>query len=545
MVNFGTIERFISAELAGRKHIGSSVAIVKNGEVIWSRGFGFSDIKKGTQATPETIYGCASVTKPVVTIGFLQLMERGKFSLDDKVNTHLDVKIRDIRGDEPTVRDLLTHYTGIPTRVPPLYLLGEKADDIKTYIESAARMVRPRGESWAYCNTAFTIVGYLIKQFTGINYDEYLKEHVLKPLEMASSDFELSPMVVESLAQGYKRAGGPENPSIPNTPYVLGTKPADPAGSLYSTVLDLSKFLAMNMNGGEYKGKRLLTEETIQNMQSLQVPTGKSRSGMGLTWFRTIHDNHVMLYHTGGLPDYTNHVCFYPEEKLGVCWLSNMQDGSGWRPPAPTVLRIALGENVRIQNLQSPPDNFEKITGVYGDETSHISIRVANGFLMLGDRQLEKIDETRFRVHGTSNDGEELTLEYSNDRSVVQIDLGTSYYRRYKPETPRIDVGADLIGDWVGEYYDAYGFHNVELRIANRTNATVSGPNGEYVTLQGFRAELGQVTGQGTFRVSREYARWGTSDYMDVNIDLKAIDGKLIGLLSSPSGTEKLVLQKK
>ena len=258
MVNFGSIERFISAELAGRKHPGSSVAVVKNGELIWSRGFGFSDIKKGTQSTPETIYGCASVTKPVVTIGFLQLMERGKFSLDDRVNTHLDVKIRDIRGDEPTMRDLLTHYTGIPTRVPPLYLLGEKADNLKTYIESAARMVRPRGESWAYCNTAFTIVGYLIKRFTGIDYDEYLKDHVLKPLEMASSDFELSPMVVESLAQGYKRAGGPENPLILNTPYVLGTKPADPAGSLYSTVLDLSKFLAMNMNGGEYEGKRLL-----------------------------------------------------------------------------------------------------------------------------------------------------------------------------------------------------------------------------------------------------------------------------------------------
>jgi len=546
MVNVRAIERFISAELAGRKHPGSSIAVVKDGEVIWSQGFGYSDIKRGTSSTPETIYGCASVTKPVVTIGFLQLMERGKFSLDDKVNTHLDVKIRDIKGDEPTVRDLLTHYTGMPMRVPPLYLLGEKADDMKSYIVSAARMVRPRGEAWAYCNTAFTIVGHLIKQFTGVDYDEYLKEHVLKPLEMASSDFELSSMVAERLAQGYKRAGGPENPLIPNPPYVLGMDPADPAGSLYSTVLDLSKFLAMNMNGGEYKGKRLLKAETIRDMQRLQAPTGKSRSGMGLTWFRTIHDGHIMLYHTGGLPDYTNHVCFYPEEKLGVCWLSNMQDGSGWRPPAPTVLRMALGEEVKTQSLQSPPDNWEKITGVYGGETNHISIRVANGFLTLGDHLLlEKLDEARYRVHGTSNDGEELTLEYAEDGSVAQIDLGTSCHRRYKPETPRVDVGADLVGDWVGEYYDAYGFHDVELRIADRTNAAVSGPNGEYVTLRGFRAELGQVTGQGTFRTPREYARWGTSDYVDVKVDLKAIGGKLLGLLSSPGGAEKIVLEKR
>ena len=128
MVDAERIENFISAELEGRKHPGSSVSIVKGDEVIWSRGFGYSDIRNDRQATPETIYGCASVTKPVVTTGFLQLMERGKFSLDDKVNEHLDVKIRDIKGEEPTVRDLLTHYTGMPTRVPPLYLLGESSD---------------------------------------------------------------------------------------------------------------------------------------------------------------------------------------------------------------------------------------------------------------------------------------------------------------------------------------------------------------------------------------------------------------------------------
>ena len=545
MVNIGAIERFISAELAGRKHPGSSVAIVKDDEVMWSCGFGYSNLREGKPSIPETIYGCASVTKPVVTVGFLQLMEQGKFTLDDPVNIHLDVKIRDLIGDEPRVRDLLTHYTGMPTRVPPLYLLGEKADDMKEYIHSAARMVRPRGDAWAYCNTAFTIVGYLIKQFTGVEYDVYLKEHVLKPLEMTSSDFELSSMVTERLAQGYKRAGGPENPVIPNTQYVLGTKPADPAGSLYSTVLDLSKFLTMNMNGGEYKGKRLLKTETIREMQSLQAPTGKSRSGMGLTWFRTIHDGHVMLYHTGGLPDYTNHLCFYPEEKIGVCWLSNMQDGSGWRPPAPTILRMALNEESRTQGMQSPSENWEKITGFYGDETNHLTIRVANGFLTLGDRLLlEKLDETRYRIHGTSNDGEELTFEYASDGSVSQIDIGTSCYRRYTPEVSKVDVGADLVANWTGEYYDAYGFHKIELKIANRNSATVNGPNGEYITLRDFRAELGQVTGQGTFRIPRDYARWGTSDYIDVKIDLKAVNGKLIGLLLSPGGAEKLILEK-
>jgi hypothetical protein len=315
---------------------------------------------------------------------------------------------------------------------------------------------------------------------------------------------------------------------------------------MYSTVLDLAKFVIMNMNGGQYKGKRVLREDTVEEMQKLQAPTGRSRSGMGLTWFRTIHHDNVMLYHTGGLPDFTNHVCFYPELGIGVCWLSNLQDGSSWRPPAPTVLRMAAGLNTPATCPQSPPDNWEKITGTYGEEQAQLNIRVANGFLTLGDRlTLEKIDETRFKVHGLTNDGEELTLEYGDDGYVAQLDLGTSYYRRSKPEAKKVDVGADLTGVWIGEYYDAYGFHATELRVTNRNNATIRDQSGEHVKLHDFRAELGQVIGKCSFRIPREYARWGTADYVAVNVDLKARNGELVGSLSSPGGVSQLTLVKK
>jgi CubicO group peptidase (beta-lactamase class C family) len=546
MVDAERIESFISAELEGRRHPGSSVSVVKGDEVVWSRGFGYSDLKNDKRATPETIYGCASVTKPVVTTGFLQLMEQEKFSLDDGVNEHLDVKIRDIKGEEPTIRDLLTHYTGMPTRVPPLYLLGEAPMDTKRYISEAARMVRPRGEEWTYCNTAFTIVGHLIETFTGTPYNEYVKEHVLKPLEMTSSDFEISPMVEARLAQGYKRGGGPEKPLIPCPRYYLGMRPADAAGSLYSTVLDLAKFVSMNLNHGTYHARRLLKEETIAEMHRLQAPTGKSSSGMGLTWFRTIHDGRVMLYHTGGLPDFTNHVCFYPEEGLGVCWLSNMQDGSNWRPPAPTVLRMAHGDEPPRASLQSTPNNWSKIVGVYGDETHQSTIRVVNGYLVLDEKLLlERLDDSTYRVHGPSSDGEDMTLEYGENGNVRQFDLGTSFHLRYTPTVPRVDNGADLVGTWIGEYVDAYGFHDMELRIQGRGSGVANGPNGEYVKLDGFRAELGEVKGRGSFRIPREYALWGTSDYAEVELSLKSVEGKLVGILTSNFGATKIELKRK
>jgi hypothetical protein len=105
-------------------------------------------------------------------------------------------------------------------------------------------------------------------------------------------------------------------------------------------------------------------------------------------------------------------------------------------------------------------------------------------------------------------------------------------------------LGADLVANWSGEYYDAYGFHTIYLRITSRTAATVSGPNAEYAPLRGFRAELGCVTGQSTIRIPREYAWWGTNDNADIIIELKAVEGRLIGLLSGPGGASKLALEK-
>jgi len=400
------------------------------------------------------------------------------FDLDDEVNSHLDVKISDVHGEEPTIRDLLTHRSGMPTRVPPIYLMDEEPLTMRGYIESAARAVRPRGEKWAYCNTAYMIAGYLIELFSGLTYDRYVAENVLEPLEMSSSAFTLTPGIRGNLAQGYKRAGGPEKPLIPVSPYILGTMPEDPAGSLYSTVLDLANFVIMNMGGGRFKGRRILREETVKEMHRLQAPSGNSRSGMGLTWFYSIHDGHVMLNHTGGLPDYTNNVCFYPLEGLGVCWLSNLQDGSGWRPPSPTVLRMVLGEKPTYgAGFQMVPINWDKICGVYGDETRQTVLGVRNGYLTMDNTVLlDRIDDAIYLAHGPSNDGYEVTLEYSGDGQAKSISFGTTTIPRYTPETPKVDTSADLKGNWRGEYYDSSGFHIVEISIEDEERDMVKGP---------------------------------------------------------------------
>ena len=540
------LERFISAELGSRGHPGSSASVIAGDELVWAKGFGYSDVENGVQASPETVYGCASVSKTVVTFGFLHLMERGKFSLDDPVNDHLDAKIRTEFEEEPVIRDLLTHYTGMPTRVPPLFHNRKEALTIKAFIEEAARTVRPPRTTWAYCNTGYSIVGHLMELFTGMSYDEYVKRNILEPLEMNSSDFDHTPVVMEKLARGYKRAGGPDKPLIPNEPYVLGSLPQDPAGSLYSTVLDLANFVVANLNGGAFKGRRILREETVEEMHRLQMSPGESRSGMALTWFRNIHDGRVMLSHTGGLPDYTNHVALYPEAGIGVCWLSNLQDGSGWRPPAPTALRILAGDDAPFNSkrVQTVPENWRSLIGIYGDETSQLHVRVQNGYLMLGDLYLERVDESRYTVHGLRNDGYELTFEYDETGKAKQLDLGTSFFGRYVAEETEIDAEADLIGAWMGEFHNSYGFHTLKLEIGDSGKASLMDEKGKVIEIVGFTAESGVVKGSGVFEIPPEYARWGLLQEVEVNFELKATDGQLKGLLRSPGGAIPITFER-
>jgi CubicO group peptidase (beta-lactamase class C family) len=528
------INRFVKAELGSRGHPGSSLSVIQEESIVWSKGFGYANITEKKEAKEDTIYRCASVTKPVVTVGILQLMEKGKFNLDDEANSHLDVKIRDVQGDEPTIRDLLTHSSGMPTRVPPIYTFDEKPLTMKEYIGSAARAVKPRGESWAYCNTGYMIVGYLIELFTGITYDEYIIKNVLEPLEMNSSTFTYKQEINDRLAQGYKREGGPSKSLTPVAPYILGTKPEDPAGSMYSTVLDLANFVIMNMNGGSFKGKRVLKEDTISEMQKLQSTQGTARSGMGLTWFYNIHDGHVMLNHTGGLPDFTNNVCFYPEQKVGVCWLSNLQDGSGWRPPSPTVLRLVLNEKPRFgTSFQKVPNNWEKICGVYGDETRQVMLGIQNGYITLNNGLLEKIDDTHFIVHGPSNDGNELAIEYRDDGYSESIIIGTTIMNRYTRIIPEIDKDLKLQGKWVGEYYNSSGFHTLELDIKNNEKTTLCELHGDLMNLKNFKAEKGKISGSFRYLLPKEYARWGTKDHIDINLELVATEGQLKGLIKS------------
>ncbi len=488
---FETIDNFVSSVMKERNVPGSSVAIVKEKEIAWSKGFGYADLEEKTPATPDTVYRYCSMTKPFVTTGLLQLMEKGMFSLDDPVNDHLEkVKIKTIFAKQPTIRDLLTHYSGLPTIGTPRARDEREASSTEKYIARFARAVRPPGHVHGYSNPGFVIVGHLIEHFSGTPYPSYMKENVIIPLEMDSSDFYMTPSMEGRMSTGYGRRVL-EEPIQRVEPYVSGINPPAASGNLFSTCTDYSHFIIAQLNGGVYKGKRILKEETLKESHKLQAATGDSRSGMGLSWFRLIHNGHIVIRHTCGMLGFTSHVAFYPDLKTGVIWNTNLNDGSGWRPPALTALSMASGEHKtfdpKTTRSDKIPDEWRKIAGTYGIPDQTLQIKVEEGNLVMGEGGsmafLQNIEGSRYMVHCGPNDGLELTFEYDEKGRIKQFDLGPSVIPRY------------LTGSWKVIHTTNPLLFDFVLDIESDKQATAINTDGGKMPTTSFEVEGQRITG--------------------------------------------------
>ena len=527
-------------EMESRKVPGFSVAIVDGTNVVLSRGSGYANVEEKIPATPETVYRVASVSKPVITTGLLQWMEKGRFRLDDHVNDLMErVKIQTKFKEHPTVRNLLSHTSGLPVHVDPVSFDLSETIPLEEMIRKSAITVLPPNREITYANTAFNIVGYLVGLFANEPYPAYMKKNVFDPLEMNSSAFEQSPKIRELMAKPYSR-NKPEDPIEPVRPWYGGSNPEKPCGSLFSSVADLSHFLITQMNGGVYKGRRILKESTVQEMHKLQASAGASRSGHALCWKRTWHYGKPLLSHTGGNLGWTAHLAFYPELKVGIVILCNLNDNSGWRPPAEKALHLLTGGTTSFDPQLAKIDvtHQRSLAGIYSREFQKVQIKVEEDIAVLerGSEKsfLERLDEARYLVHGGGSDGKELTFELDEKGIAKQFDLETEVFRHYSEDKRPVDRSADLTGTWHGDYVHPHGYFTTDLRIESQTNAAVADMNGKMVPIKGFKADQGKVTGTTTFKVLPNYVGWGANEFQ-VTLDLAAIEDRLEGYVNFKS----------
>ena len=308
-----------------------SIALVSGNQVVWTGAYGSSNLWARTTATPNTVYLIGSTFKTMSAVALLQQMEQGKFKLDDRVNDYLtDFKIQGEDQQRPvTFRHLLTHTSGLPADFGPFPVWGDTVPpSLEEYLRKSLRVTKPPLTSVTYSNMAYTLIGYLVQKFSGVPYKKYIQDHIFTPLEMNSTAFEPRPDMEERLSIPYR--------FDEKTGAQVGTTRLKasvwPAGLVYGTVLNQANWLIVNLNGGAFKDKRIISEPALEQMFTRQYDQfkgkieniwGNETAGFGLTWWTQTREGDRYIAHSGSVPGYTAFLLGNRDRKLGFAILTN------------------------------------------------------------------------------------------------------------------------------------------------------------------------------------------------------------------------------
>jgi CubicO group peptidase (beta-lactamase class C family) len=345
------LDHFILRVMKKNAVTGLSALVIKDGKIIWTKGYGYANVEKNIPFTPLTVNAeIASLSKTVTATAIMQLWEQKKLGLDDNVNDYLPYKV--INPYFPTVpitfRMLLNHtsslYTGynngsdkydfnsqyFPKLGDYLYGILNVCGDY--YIDSVAfRQYKP-GAAWNYCGSGYALLGYLLELISRTPFDEYCRQHIFLPLGMNNTAWHFRDVDTNIVSRPYHNGEKPEAA----TDYGLYEYPTYPEGQLKSSVTDLAKFLWMNMNDGLVGDSRILKSSTIKLMRTNSVPISDSNflnAFYGLGWAHIQIDGEEYWGHHGRNIGISSEILYNYKKKTGVIVLANSEaNGCTWIP---------------------------------------------------------------------------------------------------------------------------------------------------------------------------------------------------------------------
>lgn len=306
---------------------GGGIVVVRNGSVLFTKGYGFSDVATRAPVIPDrTLFRPGSVSKLFTWTAVMQQVEAGRIDLDADVNQYLDFKIPPAFGKPVTMRDLMTHTPGFDETIRDL--IFDKADQVyplDQYLKKRMpARIFPPGQVIAYSNYGATLAGYIVQRVSGEPFDEYLTRHIFTPLRMMHSTFvqPLPPALQPLMSKGYAEGAGQ-----PPTPFEYIE--AAPAGALSSTVSDMSRFMLAYLNGGQYEGGRILKPATIREMWTLQVAPVPGIIGFGLGFYQENRNGLTIVGHGGDTNAFHSDLHLIPKQNVGFFVAFNSPGAAG------------------------------------------------------------------------------------------------------------------------------------------------------------------------------------------------------------------------
>jgi len=408
---------------------GGVVAVVKDGAVIFEKGYGYADVATRKPVDPKTtLFRPGSVSKLFTWTAVMQLVEQGKLNLDQDVNSYLDFKIP-ARPDGPiTLRNIMTHTAGFEEQDKSLITSDPKAlVSLREYVTRAtpARIFKA-GSTPAYSNYATAVAAYIVERVSGEKFDDYIEAHIFQPLGMKQATFRqpLPQRFVADMSQGYKVASQPAEPYE----LVVGA----PAGSLAASADDMAKFMIAHLQNGEYQGNRILLEKTAKTMHDTATDMIPPLNRMLLGFYEQNYNGHRVASHGGDTQFMHTYLHLFPDDGVGLF----MSFNSVGREGAGGDVRSALFSEFADRYFPSQPK-----PGVVSADVAAAHARLMSGYYEVSRRA----DRAFIRILALLSPVE-ITADKDNQLAVSLIKAPNRMLRKYREVEPF--VWRDINSQW-------------------------------------------------------------------------------------------------
>jgi CubicO group peptidase (beta-lactamase class C family) len=362
------LDALIPSQLQNRNIAGAVVSVVKDGQVLFQKGYGYADVEAKKPVLPDqTLFRPGSISKLFTATAVMQLVEQGKLDLDRDVNDYLDFTIPKTYPDPVTLRQLLSHTAGFEETLKNLFVAHESdLKPLRTYlVNQMPARIFPPGKVPSYSNYGFTLAGYIVERVSGEEFARYVDNHILKPLRMTNSTFDqpLPLQLAPQMSKGYLSAS--------KKPRDFEFVQAAPAGALSTTAGDMTRFMLAFLQDGSVDGVAILKPETVRQMQTRQFELDPMICGLGITFMEYWMNPVRAIGHGGDTVYFHSDMVLVPDAHAGyfVSYNSLGKNVSGGRGE---ILRAFMnryfpnsGEPKVDVDPSTQKSDGRKVSGVY------------------------------------------------------------------------------------------------------------------------------------------------------------------------------------
>jgi CubicO group peptidase (beta-lactamase class C family) len=435
---------------------GCSLAVIKDSKILYKRGYGMADLDHDIPIKPDTVFHVASVSKQFAAMSILLLAKEGKLSLDDEVRKYIP-ELRDF-GPKLTIRHLLHHTSGLRDQWNLLIMSGWRLsedvvrdEDVLDLVSKMKDLNFKPGDQYMYCNTGYTLAGFIVKKVSGLSLREFSEANIFKPLGMTHSLFrDDHAVIVKNQAYAYNMgAGGAFKLSVPNYDTVG-------ASSLVTSVEDLAEW------DRNFYDKKVGGEATINLMQTPGVLNDGEKIDYALGVVVGKYKGLKVVEHSGADAGYRSHLMRFPEQRFSVACLCNYGGASPnqyARRVADVYLEKELQpepEKVKLADARISESDLKTLPGAYWNSWTEESARISaedgklrlamqglNGLLLPGAANQYRIADQPFEIEFDR-------ASESSRRMLIKPAAGKPAVFEAMP--PAKTSAADL-AEFAGDYY--------------------------------------------------------------------------------------------